>query len=82
MSDKTTKRGRGKTGGAEGKKKKVYGGVMWRAVKGWGEGEGDVVIMGDNRQLRIDKMELWKVEVKEKLNDAIEAAMRNAQEAE
>ena len=38
--------------------------------------------MGDNRQLRIDKMELWKVEVKAKLNSAIEAAMRNAQEAE
>ncbi len=49
---------------------------------GWGEGEGAVVIMGDNRQLRIDKMELWKDEVKAKLNNAIEAAMRNAQKAE
>ncbi len=27
-------------------------------------------------------MELWKVEVKDKLSKAIEAAMRNAQEAE
>ena len=39
-------------------------------------------MMGDNRQLRIDKMELWRVEVNEKLNTAIESAMRNAQEAE
>ena len=38
--------------------------------------------MGDNRQLRIDKMELWKVEVKAKLNNSIEAAMRNTQKAE
>ena len=32
----------------EGKNKKTYGRVRWRAVKGWREGEGAVVIMGDN----------------------------------
>ncbi len=56
--------------------------MRWRDVRGCGEGEGAVVIMGDNRQLKIDKMELWKVEVKEKLNNTIETAMRNAQKAE
>ena len=80
--EKPGKRAREQTGVGEGKKKKIYGGERWRAVRGWGEGEGAVVIMGDNRQLRIDKMELWKVEVKAKLNNAIETAMRNAQEAE
>ena len=79
---KLGKRGREQTGVGEGKKKKTYEGVRWRAVRGWGEGEGAVVIMGDNRQLRIDKMELWKVEVKSKLNNTIEAAMRNSQKAE
>ena len=47
---KLVKRGREQTGVGEGKKKKTYGGVRWTAVKGWGEGEGAVVIMGDNRQ--------------------------------
>ncbi len=79
---KLGKRGREQTGVGEGKKKKTYEGVRWRAVRGWGEGEGAVVIMGDNRQLRIDKMELWKVEVKAKLNNAMEAGMRNEQKVE
>ena len=64
--EKPGKRGREQTGVGEGKKKKIYGGVRWRAVRGWVEGEGAVVIMGDYRQLRIDKMELWKIEVKAK----------------
>ena len=55
---------------------------MWRAVQGRGEGEGAVVIMGDKRQLRIDKMELWQVEVKNKLQLAIEAAMENARKVQ
>ena len=56
--------------------------MRWRAFRGWGEGEGTVVIMGDNRQLRIENMELWKVEVKAKLNNMIEAVKRKAQRVE
>ena len=68
---KAGKRGKGAGASTEGKKAKIYGGEMWRAVQGWGEGEGAVVIMGDKRRLRIDKMELWQVEVKNKLQPAI-----------
>ncbi len=77
--NKAGKRGKGAGAVIEGKKAKIYGGEMWRAVQGWGEGEGAVVIMGDKRRLRIDKMDLWQVEVKNKLRPAIEAAMENAQ---
>lgn len=35
-------------------------------------------MMGDNRELRIDKIDLWKGEVREKLEKAIEKAMLNA----
>ena len=78
MATKTIKCGRGRTDGIEGKKARVYGGTMWRAVQGWGEGEGAMVMMGDNRELRIDKIDLWKGEVREKLEKAIEKAMLNA----
>ena len=63
---KAGKRRKGAGSSTEGKKAKIYRGEMWRAVQGWGEGEGAVVIMGDKRRLRIDKMELWQVEVKNK----------------
>ena len=79
---KAGKRGKGAGTSTEGKKVKIYGGEMWRAVQGWGEGEGAVVIMGDKRRLRIDKMELWQVEVKNKLQPAIEAAIENAQKVQ
>ena len=76
---KAGKRGKGSGASTKGKKAKIYGGEIWRAVQGWGEGEGAVVIMGDKRRLRIDKMELRQIKVKNKLQPAIEAAKENAQ---
>ncbi len=53
---KAGKRGKGAGASTEGKKAKIYEEEMWRAVQGWGEGEGAVVFIGDKRRLRIDKM--------------------------
>ena len=79
---KAGKRGKGAEASTEGKKAKIYGGEMWRAVQGWGEGEGAVVIMGHKRRLGIDKMELWQFEVQNKLQPAIEVAMEIAQKVQ
>ena len=51
--NKAGKRGKGAGAVIEGKKAKIYGGEMWKAVQGWGEGEVAVVIMGYKRRLRI-----------------------------
>ena len=61
---KAGKRRKGAGASTEGKKAKIYEGEIWRAVQGWGEGEWAVVIMGDIGRLRIDKMDLQQVEVK------------------
>ena len=45
------------------------------AVIGWGEGG---VIVTEHGQVRIDRMDMWKVEVRRKLEPAIEEAKRNA----